>query len=312
MDNTKNIVIGIPTFQRPKGLARLLESIAEQRTQFQLHVLVADNEGEGGAGLGVVEELLAQGFPFPITGIAVPERGISQVRNALMKTAFENLSADGLAMVDDDERVEPGWLAALVAMQTETSADVVGGAVFPEFESPPPSWTRRLRIYWRRIKPPGPVPLIPSTTNVYFSRSVYDKFPKEHFDLAFSLTGGGDKEYFCRIKQRGATFAFQPEARSHELFGFSRVTLKWALQRAYRIGAGDARVLRLHSPGFLGWLKEVMVFLAATSLALMQGVVFFWSPAFRTHAFVRLARQAGKVSGFLGRLPKVYLQVHGS
>lgn len=309
---TSKIVIGIPTFRRPQGLRRLLISIAEQRAPFLPVIVVADNEGERGAGLKVVRELQSRGnYPFPIHGVPVPDRGISQVRNAIMRVGFEELKADALAMVDDDEWVEPGWIAALVAMQKEVNADVVGGLVLPEFEREPPKWVRHLNLYSWPCHRSGQVELISGSASILFGSRLAAEFRDERFDPAFSRSGGGDKELFVRLKRKGAIFAFAPEAISHEHFGASRITMRWAIERAYRIGIGDARILTTHLRSRKGWIVELGKIVAAFAVAPVQ-IVLAWSMPQRMRGIITLARQFGKLSGFLGYRLNVYDQTHGS
>ncbi|MEH8018598.1 glycosyltransferase [Rheinheimera muenzenbergensis] len=308
-----NVVIGIPTFKRPQGVRRLLESVAKQVADFDITVLVADNEGDSGIGLVTVQQILAEGYPLPLKGIAVNERGISQVRNALMHEAFDNMKANLLAMIDDDEWVEPQWIASLVKIQQQTNADVVGGSVAPEFEVPAPVWAKGLHIYYQSDSNySGTVELIDGTTNVLLSRHIVDAYPEERFDPFYSLVGGGDKEFFTRIKRRGATFAFAHEAQAHEIFGASRLTKKWAIERAFRIGAGDMRIIGKGNPSVLVWLKELVKLLAATVVSALSMVLLAAIPHKRMKARLKLARQMGKISAFSGAQKQVYSNIHGS
>ena len=309
---TLNVVIGIPTFKRPQGIRRLLESVARQVSDFDITILVADNEGSKGVGLITVQQILAAGYPFQIKAIAVNERGISQVRNALMHEAFVNMQADFLAMIDDDEWVEPQWIASLVKIQLQTNADVVGGSVAPDFEVPQPNWAKGLYIYYQSYSNySGTVNLIDGTTNVLLSRNIADKYSEEQFDPFYSLVGGGDKEFFTRIKRRGATFAFAHKAQAHEIFGASRLTKDWAIERAYRIGAGDVRIISKHNSKPLVWLKELVKFLVATVLSSIAFVLFAAIPHKRMRARLKLARQMGKLSAVFGSQRQVYKNVHG-
>lgn len=311
MSASKRVVIGIPTFRRPEGLRRLLDSLARQRASFTPHVVVADNEGEHGLGLKVVTELKAQGYPLPLTGIAVPQRGISQVRNALMDAAFGTFEADVLAMVDDDERVEPQWIGELIRVLDETQADAVTGAVYSEFEETPPAWTKGQSIYWRKPHSEGLVPMIHGAGNIALARKVYTQWAPR-FDEAFSLSGGEDKEFFLRLRKLGARFAFAPEARTYEWIGLSRMTWRWALQRAYRIGNTDMRIAMLHGLTATQWLREFMKAMLAGLIMPVVLVIFAWNPQRRMRALLTLARQAGKVAALFNIHPQVYRTIHGS
>ena len=307
-----NVVIGIPTYKRPEGLNLLLRSIAKQDYQHILHVVVADNEGENGAGTRVINELKQTGFPFPIKCIAVPDRGISQVRNALMHEAFDNLACDNLAMVDDDEHVEKNWVSELIKMQKSANYDVVGGFVLPDFDITPPKWVTGLNLYYRPKLPAGKVKLINGTTNVLLNRSVQDNFSDNLFDIKFSLTGGGDREFFTRLKQQGATFSFAPNAVSYEIFSASRLTLDWAKQRAFRIGAGDARIFRRYSSSPAAWLKEIIKLLGAFCVSSLMMIFTFLSPQRKVFYLLKIMRQRGKLNGLFGEPVEVYKQIHGS
>ena len=54
---TDHVVIAIPTFRRPKSLARLLDAIAALDTAAHISVLVADNDAVGQAGLALCRSL---------------------------------------------------------------------------------------------------------------------------------------------------------------------------------------------------------------------------------------------------------------
>lgn len=310
MQNLK-VVIGIPTFKRPQGLQRLLESVSKQHTNYSLIVLVADNEGELGAGHQVVAKLKA-GYPFELLIISVPERGISQVRNALLDYAFGFLAADKLAMIDDDEIVEPLWIEELVKMQLQENVDVVGGAVFPEFSETPPKWTEGLNLYWRPIHKAGRISLIQGTTSVLLNSTVRHKYIGMRFDPEFSMSGGGDKEFFTRLKLAGASFAFNPNAISYEYFESSRLTLTWAKQRAYRIGNGDVRIMRKHRLGVASWAIEIAKAISAVVVHSALYVIFFRYEDKKIHAMLKLTRQKGKLNGILGKPQDVYKNIHGA
>ena len=310
----QKIVIGIPTFKRPQGLRLLLESIADTKAPFTPHILVADNEGQG-EGSGVVEEMQRAGYPFPLTVIPVYDRGISQARNALLEEGFEALKADFLAMVDDDERVEPEWIAELVDMQQKTGADVVWGWVLPEFDIPPENWMKNLVVYFRPKLEDGETEDMQGTTSVLLSRSVWKNRDGEKnlFDSYFSRSGGGDTDYFQRLQKQNIKCAFTAKAVSHELFPATRMNRKWVLQRAYNHGTATIHRMKrqktLDNP--LKWSIEIVkipvMMIAGTALCIFG----FWSGSLSIKGAMMFVRQTGKVAGLLGRDSKEYTVTHG-
>ena len=82
------VCVCIPTYKRPLGLTRLLRELPGLTGDFEIHVVVADNDAEGTEGLTAAREIATTGYPLPLTAIAVSERGIAQTRNALVETAI--------------------------------------------------------------------------------------------------------------------------------------------------------------------------------------------------------------------------------
>jgi hypothetical protein len=242
----------------------------------------------------------------------VQERGISQARNALMGRAFGEHQAHFLAMLDDDEWAEQGWLKALLEVQRQTAADVVGGQVSPEFQVPPPGWLRGLDIYYQKpMLYSGSVGQVYATTNILLGRTVSTRFQGQLFDPYYSLVGGGDVEFLTRLKRLGATFAFAHLAISHETFGASRVNKRWARERAFRIGAGDMRIILRDDPSVARLVKESAKIPLASLAAGLKVLVNFNTSHLRMAGQLLFMRQVGKLSALFGRQRAVYKRTHG-
>lgn len=301
------ICIGVPTFRRPNGLRGLLQSLAAQQTQLRLMILVADNAGEDGEGMACVQEL-STSYPHPIKAIPVPQRGISQVRNALLQEAFLTQSADYLAMIDDDETAEPTWIQALYDAAKRYGATVTGGKVNPQFSSPPPAWTEGINLFYRAQKTPeGRVNLIEATGAVLIEAAGWRRCGACLFDHRFALTGGEDKEFFTRMKRAGARFAFTHHAQSNERLDTSRVNWNWVCRRSRRIGQGDMRIHRMHS----GWPRSMAELMKA--LLLLFALPLMWVAMARRRPFyaLKLHRQIGKLEAWTGRSIAEYATTHG-
>lgn len=311
MSTLNKIVVGIPTFKRPLGLKNLLESIARQSTTIPIELLIADNDGQSGEGLAVVDRIKSEGYRYTIHSVAVEERGLSNVRNALLINAFEKLGADALLMVDDDERVDEQWVGALLKMHYETRAEIVAGPVFAEFECAPPTWVHGQTIYWGKVHPPGEIDLVSGTGNVFISREVFAKFGAPLFDTQYSLTGGEDKEFFLRLKKMGVRFAFAPDAKTFELVGTTRMTIKWALKRAYRIGNTDMRLFKQSEHSFFAWMRELLIIPVAAVLSIILAIFTILDPVRRMKSVLTCARQCGKLSALVGSYPYAYKATHG-
>jgi succinoglycan biosynthesis protein ExoM len=299
------VAIGIPTYKRHKGLLRLLQSISRQICDFQPVVIVADNEGFDGIGHKIVNEIKEQ-FPFQITVIPVSERGISHVRNALMHKGFGLLGVDLLAMVDDDEVVDQNWINELVKAQLKSKAQVIGGAIYPQFEHEPPEWTKASRLYFRKVHQEGFIPLIQAAGNILLHSSIYNKNQSIYFDPAYGLSGGEDKEFFLRLKSLGILFYFCPEAKSYEYYGSDRLTKKWALERSNRIGRNDVRIIRGQSPNFVSDIKIMTGLFSGLVVYSLLSAVFFFNDVKRISFQLKVSRQLGKLYGFSRQITEDY------
>jgi len=290
------VVIGVPTYKRYRGLSRLLKSLSQQICDFEFEIIVADNEGKDGVGHQVVKAI-KDSYPLAIKAIPVIERGISHVRNALMHEAFQILNADVIAMIDDDEVVDEKWISELIKAHLKSGAQVVGGAIYPEFKSAPPEWTKESKLYFRTIHGEGYISFIQAAGNILLHKSIYNGKDELYFDEKFGLTGGEDKEFFIRLKNKGVKFYYTPEAKSFEYYGPERVSERWAIERAHRIGCNDTRILRYHSSSLLLSLKILVTSLLGLLLYIIP-IPFCYANKSKKFKFkLKLSRQIGKLQG---------------
>ena len=113
-----SVVVGVPTYRRPDELATLLPLLLAQADDLPGHrvdVVVVDNDAAASA------RAVVTGPGDDRVHYAVqPQPGIAAVRNRILDVATADLDADLVAMIDDDERPEPGWLRALVTTWEQT------------------------------------------------------------------------------------------------------------------------------------------------------------------------------------------------
>jgi GT2 family glycosyltransferase len=93
----------IPTQRRPQYLEVALASITPQAAALDAGVLVVDDGGDAAT------QAVAARFGVEVL-VLEPARGLNAARNA----AAGHVGSELLAFVDDDVRVRPGWLAALL------------------------------------------------------------------------------------------------------------------------------------------------------------------------------------------------------
>lgn len=161
------IALCIATFKRPMGLKRLLDSVEKINFNGNLSVIVVDNDAKSKEGYKACKEIESGGYRWPITCVIEPKPGIAPARNALVKAALQIKGIEFIAMVDDDEFVEPQWIDELLRVQAETDADIVGGAALPFSDKPFPDWAIEGKFYELPRYKDGPVDMVNGTNNLH-------------------------------------------------------------------------------------------------------------------------------------------------
>lgn len=230
----------LTTDTRGRSLAECLEAInALRRDELaRLHVLVVQN------GASVPSERIlnaASIMNFPTTVVAEPRRGIPIARNRAIDFALEN-GLDHLAFIDDDAVPDRNWLSVLVRGYRATQADAVTGPQVPVFSSDAPPRLRHAAIYRERRIDCNSACRWAASHNVLFSV----RFVERHglrFNEAFR-TGGSDKEFFMRFSAAGGIIRWIPEAVVREAVPPERLSLNWAVLRAWRLGTTGFNIER--------------------------------------------------------------------
>jgi succinoglycan biosynthesis protein ExoM len=295
----------IPTFRRPDGLAKLLAHVAALDYRGPLAVVVIDNDGDGRAGDAVVRAM-APTFPFPLSGNVEPRRGQTYAYNAAFGAASRIPGTEYVAVLDDDEYPDPGWLTGMIKIAVCYEADIVGGPVFPVFEEPD-HWLAKTALYAPRRYATGPVEMIYGAGSMVIRRDVLEKYLDEPFSNAFAFTGGSDLDFFMRCRRDGRSFAWADEAHVSETMPASRTSVRWLLLRGFRAGTDRTRIDRNFANGARDaakrWIKAagLMVWgIALVPTALLRG------RGAAVHGLIVAARGVGRLAAEFGLLYEEY------
>jgi succinoglycan biosynthesis protein ExoM len=296
-----SVIICIPTFKRPKMLARLLDSIAALETDAAVSVLVADNDAQDHAGLNLCRA--TQDYRWPLTAVVAAKRGIAQVRNTLIEHALKT-DAHFIAMIDDDEWPQKDWIEQFLKTARDTNADVLQGSIlFGQASAADGHGDIR--------RATGPIAMLQGAGNLLIRRAVLEEMTAPWFDPQFALSGGEDQDFFVRLQKDGRRFAWSDEARAHGDVPDTRANLGWLLRRAYSVGNSDMRVLLKHRPGPARLTAELLKILVSLLLSPLAAVILAASPNRRALPLQKLFRAAGKLSAMFGARYNEYAVVHG-
>jgi GT2 family glycosyltransferase len=305
------LAVCVNTYFRPEGLERFLRALA--RSTFanpapRVEVVVVDNDAEGSAR--EICEHARDWFPYEIHYAVEKRRGISQARNTALSVAMP--LADFVAISDDDAEPTPEWLAELLRVQELYRADVVAGPSLPRFLEEPPAWIVEGNFFERPLRATGTPVETAAAGNVLIRCDALERMD-HFFDEGLGLTGCEDTEFFRRMFRSGNTMVWSNDAITYECFPSTRMTLRWLLQRKYRIanGRGSSKLRRLEGLTGLRVFVSGLKCLAHGAVHLVLAIALRRGAAARVHALAKLVSGAGWLTGLLGLRYREYARVHG-
>jgi len=290
---TLSVSLAIPTQRRPEGLATAVRSTFRQRgvDLARLELVIVDNDQVPSAE--PMARQLAAEAPFPVRYVHEPAAGVANARNAALAAA----SGDLIAFLDDDEEASPGWLAALIETQARFDADAVFGPV----RARAPTHTPHRAYIEQFFSREGP-----SETGIiahYYGcgdslvRRGALPHPTQPFSPLRNEVGGEDDQLFGAMGRAGARFAWSHAALVYEDPISERLTLDYALARAFAYGQGPTYACATADPpNWLGVARWMAIGLAQTAVfGAFAGWQWLTRAPHRAFAFDRAARGAGKV-----------------
>lgn len=304
----RRVSVCVATCGRPVGLRNLLGAleVLEIPARVRLQVVVVDNDSSGSAK-SVCDEVVAR-HAYSLRYVVEKRRGISFARNAALAVALSD--SDFVAFIDDDEAPESDWLAELLRVQGCYRADVVTGPCLPRYVESPPRWVLEGGFYERPRHPTGTLRHVAFTHNALVRAAVFDWLDR-YFDESMALTGGEDEEFFTRVFAAGFQIVWADNAIVHESVPASRSTVRWLLQRSFRVGTSSAWVqLKHHSTTPLRLLVHgVYCTLKGAGLALSLPLR---DRAVAVAGLRLLSYGLGRIAGSTGYLHQEYRVVHGT
>lgn len=234
IDRHLRLVIGIPTRGRRSLLIECLTHLSHGLSFPAAHeatgtIIVADND------CSAETKALVERFDS-VRYLPVAEQGAdAYTRDALIAEA-EQLGADAIIFIDDDDKPEYDWLLQLVQTYTQDKADIVFGAVVQVNGS-----TRSNRRY---------------IGNCLIDLRYLRALPRPLFDPRLAKSGGADRVFFHSLRLHGVREAYNPNAIIYLDAYHSEITrgLMQRIRREFCIGYKNTLVMKLHpTVGNLRW-----------------------------------------------------------
>lgn len=299
-----NIAVGVLTYKRPDGIAKLLEAMQRQKMSverpYRLTMVIVDNDA---AGSGEAAVSPFENVPQFTLKYAVEKRqGIPIARNRALDEA--PVGTDLFCFLDDDEWPVENWLDDMLAIRASTGADCVYGPVEPVYPPNPATYFIKARVFERKKNKDGQLIGYAASNNVMFDYPLIRSW-NLRFEERMRYTGGTDYLFFNQAVRRGMKIHWASAALVYDIVPASRMTWKWVLQRQYRLG-NTFSVSDMLYGNCKRRLYRLAYGAARVGLGLAMTPAIIVSPYWGMKALSHLLRGAGMVSGILGHFYQEY------
>jgi glycosyltransferase involved in cell wall biosynthesis len=300
-----HVAVIVITYRRRNGLSKLLAALEKQcfdksAHDVQLTVIVVDNDAAGSAAASV--EPFLSSATMTVQYIVEPVQGIPLARNAGISAVPD--SAEFLCFIDDDEWPGETWIHELLNTQRATSADCVLGAVIPVYPRNAPQWLVKSRLFesWHFA---DQAPLKGAASNNVLISTAFIRRTGHRFDERMTMTGGSDYLFFRQAVALGMRIVWSAAAPVYEDVPASRMTLRWVIQRQYRLG-NTFSVSERMSGSRLGVFLWGVKGLLRTGLGMVMLPALLFSPYYGMRSIIHMLRGVGTTAGAFGHFHQEY------
>lgn len=243
----------IPTHNRAPQLIRALESVERQELPgAQWECVVVDNASTD----DTQERFAAFAAAHPELNLRIvfePEAGVSYARNR----GFAEARAACVASIDDDERINPGFLRAYADFfDVHPEAVVAGGCIIAEYVTGRPAWMSKYTempvanpMDFGPAVRPFPAGRVPGGGNMAFRRDAvlrYGGFDPSLGRVGRELIGGEENDLFERMRAAGETIWYVPGAVMWHIIPPEKLTEAYFRRLCYNVGVSQRVRAQIH------------------------------------------------------------------
>ena len=233
----------IATYNRAGQMLRALESVVAQDAPASEWECVVVNNNSQDDPRERFAAFAAQHPDINLRMVTETRQGLSHARNR----GIAETTGDLIAIIDDDEHINPGFVRAYIAFfDAWSGADAAGGKIIPEYPAGRPDWLSPLTE--RPIANPldlgegvceFPSGRIPGGGNMAIRRRVVERFGA--FDVTLGrvggkLVGGEESDFFERLRAGGVRLWYVPGAVMWHIIPSSKLTADYFRRLSYHVG----------------------------------------------------------------------------
>jgi glycosyltransferase involved in cell wall biosynthesis len=258
------LTVTIQTYNHAGVLAETLESLRALRCSKNIdyEILVVNNNSTDHTS--EVIRSYANILAPRLRSVFEPRQGLSHARNRALHEARGEI----VCFIDDDVKVDPGWLQAVSTAFIKYSASVVGGRSYLIYPTCRPAWLHPKRESLLSRVDYGTRTLVNTDKELFgLNFSVLRRIALDvgGFDTNLgrcgkSLISGEEKALLERIQQSGGIIVYEPQAFVGHRVSKKRLSKWWFLKRCYFHGVTSIRIgmLRGKTPKLAQYLEHAI------------------------------------------------------
>lgn len=295
MNPQVRISLVIATYNRSAELVEALRSVAGQTLDRRLWECVTVDNRSTDDTAARFDAFVREHPGLPLRRIYEERQGLSHARNAGIAACRGEI----VAIIDDDERINPEFLASYLALfDSRPDAASAGGKVIAVYEAGRPRWMSPFTEqpianpmdYGEKtvLFPKG---RIPAGGNMAFRRAVLERHGLFNPDLGRvgdRLIGGEESDLFARLERAGEPCYYVPGAVIRHIIPLRKLTREYFDSLCNNVGVSQRR--RAELDGTTGRLLFREALKWAASLLLAAGYVLTLRPA-KAGWLLRMRRQ---------------------
>jgi GT2 family glycosyltransferase len=305
------LTVLMATHDRAELLARALRHLDEARrpSGWEIEILVVANACTDGTH----DYLAARASGNSDRGARLPLRWVVEAapgKSRALNRAITLVDSEFIAFVDDDHRVDAGYLEGVCkAATTYPDVDILCGRILPDWDGTEPAWVHdegRYRIYPLPVPryDLGPTPLpspqdraIPGGGNLVLRTRLFERvggFSTEYGPVGHNLAGAEDQEWVRRAIGQGARLQYVPDIVQYHYADPDRLKLGYLMRKSYERSASTVRL----SPA-MAERRGIPRYLIRKVVQYSFSVLASFGQNARRFHLVRLAAALGEIKGHL-------------
>ncbi|MBQ5703661.1 MAG: glycosyltransferase family 2 protein [Alistipes sp.] len=278
--------IVIATYNRSAMLMQTLQSVVEQTLPREEWECVVVNNNSSDSTATDFEAFAARYPDYNLRMVLEPNQGLSYARNRGIRES----EGEYIAIVDDDERIAPEFVASYVALFDQVpDAVAAGGPIVAEYPTGRPRWMSAFTerpiantMYFGDEVREFPRGRVPGGGNMALRRSAVRRYGVFDTSLGYvgeTLIGGEESDLFERLQIAEAKYYYVPKAVMYHIIPKEKLTIEYLSRLSYNVGVSQLRRARYYHRKGRVRAKECVKWLATLALAAWYGITLQWSKA---------------------------------